>query len=55
MKFEIPKFTPVRMTNINNRSEKHGTQLVPAADLNFTMDAPNSILNMFRDGLLEDT
>ncbi|MBC7619086.1 MAG: hypothetical protein H7293_08885 [Candidatus Saccharibacteria bacterium] len=55
MKFEIPEFTPVRITNINNRSEKHGTQLVPAADLNFTMDAPNSILNMFRDGLLEDT
>jgi hypothetical protein len=55
MKFEIAEFTPVRMTNMNNRSEKHGTQSVPAADLNFTMDAPNSILNMFRDGLLEDT
>lgn len=53
MQFEIKDYSPVKFTNFNARTEKHGAESVPAADLTFTMDAPNSVLNYFHKGLLE--
>lgn len=53
MQFEIKDYSDVKFSNLNTRVEKHGAESVPAADLTFTMDAPNSVLNYFHDGLLE--
>jgi hypothetical protein len=53
MQFEIKEHSPVVFSNFNARVEKHGSESVPAADLSFTMDAPNSVLGYFADGLLE--
>jgi hypothetical protein len=53
MQFEISEFSPVTFSNFNARTEKHGAESVPAADLTFTMDAPNSVLDYFYPGLLE--
>jgi hypothetical protein len=52
MTFEIQEFAPVKMTNMNTRTEKHGVESVPAVDLNFSMDAMNSVLSNFDGGLL---
>jgi hypothetical protein len=52
MAFELPDFQTVKLTNVNPRIEKHGTESVPAADLNFTLTAANSILEQFDVDLL---
>jgi hypothetical protein len=49
--FEIEDFESVRLTNVNPRMEKHGPEAVPAVDINFVMDKPNSVLSYF-DGTL---
>jgi hypothetical protein len=40
-----------RLTNLNARSEKHGEEHVPAADLSFTFDASNDVLSEFDPAL----
>lgn len=52
MPFEITEFTAVNLTNVNTRIEKHGTDSVPALDLSFVYDCPNSILTKFNKDLL---
>lgn len=52
MSFELEDFTTVKLTNMNPRKELHGPERVMAVDLNFTLDAPNSILSQFDGGLL---
>lgn len=51
MKFEIEDFAAVKLNSANFRSQLHGEEHVPAVDLGFTMDAPNTILSYF-DGFL---
>lgn len=51
MKFEIEDFASVKLNSANFRSQLHGEEHVPAVDLGFTMDAPNTILSFF-DGFL---
>lgn len=51
MKFEIEDFAPVKLNSANFRSQLHGEEHVPAVDLSFTMDAPNTVLSYF-DGFL---
>ncbi len=53
MTFEIQAHSPVKLINFNARVEKHGSESVPACDLTFTMDAPNSVLTYFSPELLE--
>jgi hypothetical protein len=53
MQFEISNYTVVSLSNMNTRVEKHGVESVTAVDLNFVMDAANSILDMFDKKLLE--
>lgn len=53
MTFEIKEHSPVKLTNFNARVEKHGSESVPACDLTFQMDAPNSVLTYFSPELLE--
>lgn len=50
--FELPTMTSVKLTNVNPRIEKHGVDSVPAVDLNFLLDAANSVLTCFDGGLL---
>jgi hypothetical protein len=50
--FEIQDFAAVKLTNINPRIEKHGTESVPAVDMNFTLTAANSVLEQFSPDLL---
>ena len=53
MTFEIEEFTNAKLTSINCRSEKHGPDdLMPAVDLSFTLDAPNTALSSFDKHLL---
>lgn len=52
MTFEIESFTTCKLTSINPRVEKHGPESIPAVDLNFILDAPNSILSCFDGALL---
>lgn len=52
MAFELEEFSTVKLTNMNPRKELHGPERVMAVDLNFTLDAPNSILSQFDGGLL---
>lgn len=53
MAFELEDFTPVKIANVNPRSEKHGPdELHPAVDLSITLDAPNTILSTFDGALL---
>jgi len=52
MPFEIESYTSLRLSNINPRMEKHGPESVPAADINFVLDAPNDILSFFDGALL---
>jgi hypothetical protein len=40
-----------KLTSLNPRAEKHGDENVPAADLKFTFDAPNTILSEFHPEL----
>jgi hypothetical protein len=51
MRFEIEDFAAVKLNSANFRSQLHGEEHVPAVDLGFTMDAPNTILSYF-DGFL---
>lgn len=45
MTFEIEEFTNAKLSKVNCRSNKHGqNELVPAVDLTFTIDAPNTAL-----------
>lgn len=52
MKFEIEDFAAVKLNSANFRSQLHGEEHVPAVDLGFTMDAPNTILSYFDGWLL---
>lgn len=53
MTFEIEDFTNAKLTSVNCRSEKHGPDdLMPAVDLSFTIDAPNTVLSSFDKHLL---
>lgn len=52
MTFELIEFTDVKLANVNTRIEKHGTDSVPALDLSFVFDSPNSILTKFNKDLL---
>lgn len=53
MTFEIEEFTNAKLTNVNCRSEKRGPDdLTPAVDLDFTIDAPNTVLSSFDKHLL---
>lgn len=40
-----------KLVNLNARAEKHGDQHVPAADLDFSFDAPNDVLSEFDPAL----
>jgi hypothetical protein len=53
MQFQIADYSKIQFSNFNARTEKHGPESVPAADLTLLMDAPNTVLNYFGDGLLE--
>lgn len=53
MTFALSQFTTVKLTNVNPRIEKHGTESVPAADLNFMLTAANAILDQFDRSLCE--
>lgn len=53
MTFEIEDFTNAKLTSVNCRSEKRGPDdLMPAVDLSFTIDAPNTVLSSFDKHLL---
>jgi hypothetical protein len=52
MPLELPEFVSAKLTNVNPRIEKHGTESVPAADLNFSLTAANSVLEQFSPDLL---
>lgn len=51
--FTLDTMTPARLSSVNNRAERHGTEAVPAVDLKFSFDAPNDILAMFDKALLK--
>ena len=53
MQFQIANSSKIQFTNFNARTEKHGPESVPAADLTLVMDAPNTMLNYFGPGLME--
>lgn len=54
MAFEIEDFTPVKITSVNPRSERHGPEeLHPAVDLHITLTTGNNILTAL-DGKLLD-
>lgn len=40
-----------KLTSLNPRTEKHGDENVPAADLKFTFDGPNDVLSLFDSAL----
>lgn len=52
MKFAIENFASVKLNSVNFRSELHGEDHVPAADIGVTMDAPNTVLSYFDGALL---
>lgn len=52
MNFAIEDFASVKLNSANFRSQLHGEEHVPAVDLGFTMDAPNTILSYFDGALL---
>lgn len=52
MTFELESFTTCKLSNFNPRAEKHGVESVMACDLNFILDAPNSVLSEFHGALL---
>ncbi len=52
MRFEIEDFASVKLNSANFRSELHGEEHVPAVDLGFTQDVPNTILSYFDGSLL---
>lgn len=55
MAFEIEDFTPVKITSVNPRSERHGPEeLHPAVDLHISLTTGNNILTAL-DGKLLDT
>ena len=45
--FEIEDLSPAILVNVNPRAELAGQQRVPACDLKFEINAPNSILSLF--------
>jgi hypothetical protein len=47
------KETTVKFGNLNTRSELNGKTRRPAADINFSAQLPNSVLNDFAPGLLQ--
>ncbi len=54
MAFEIEDFTPVKITSVNPRSERHGPEeLHPAVDLRISLTTGNNILTAL-DGKLLD-
>ena len=54
MAFEIEDFTPVKITSVNPRSERHGPEeLHPAVDLHISLTTGNNILTAL-DGKLLD-
>lgn len=52
MTFELEVLTAARLQSVNCRSEMHGQEAVPAVDVKFTFEAPNSILSSFDGWLL---
>lgn len=52
MKFAIEEFAPAKLNSVNLRSEVHGEKHVPAVDLSFTQDVPNTVLSYFDGALL---
>lgn len=51
--FELKEFTTAKLNSVNLRAEKHGPDnLVPAVDLSFTLDAPNTFLDQFDPQLM---
>jgi hypothetical protein len=52
MKYEIEDFAPVKLNSASFRSELHGEAHVPAVDLSFTQDVPNTALSYFDGSLL---
>jgi hypothetical protein len=50
--FSLDTTTPAKLASVNCRSELHGKEAVPAVDLKFTFDQPNSILSAFDPWLL---
>lgn len=50
-KFEFPRLTKAKLSSVNVRSEKHGKELVPAADLKIVVDSSNDILDKFHADL----
>lgn len=51
-KFAIEEFAPAKLNSVNLRSEVHGEKHVPAVDLSFTQDVPNTVLSYFDGALL---
>lgn len=43
----------MHFSNLNTRSEKHGPEDKPAADITLSCSFPNKVLNSFQDGLME--
>lgn len=52
MKFANEDFAPVKLNSASFRSELHGEAHVPAVDLSFTQDVPNTVLSYFDGALL---
>lgn len=54
MAFEIEDFTPVKITSVNPRSERHGPEeLHPAVDLHISLTTGNNILTALDSKLLD--
>lgn len=49
--FEFQQVTPVHLTNVNSRREKHGDENVPAMDLSMRLEGSNELLNLLDDRL----
>ncbi|WKB52984.1 hypothetical protein [Eleftheria terrae] len=51
--FSLESMTAVHVKNVNVRSEMHGDEHVPAADIAFKWVAPNTVLSEFHGALLD--
>jgi hypothetical protein len=49
--FSLDEMTQVTISNVNIRSELHGTEHVPAVDIDVKLTASNDILSMFHGSL----
>jgi hypothetical protein len=53
MSLKFPEPTRAKLVDVNTRSEKHGTELVPAIDLRFQLDVTNHLLAAYHPDLRE--